>query len=98
MNIETKFEPGDLVTLRAMIAAEALSGGFPQILSVVYVSVEWNKGQAPGVRYYCRAIQTWQPRNQTFLSDRLVNGLVLVDEEELVPYPAKEPEEAEDKP
>ena len=93
--ISHKFTPGEHVTLSAMVEVEATEGP-PQILVICYVRAEWVTGDCPAVRYYCRALVSgkWRPEQRFFPGKELINGLLLLDEAELIAYsrPEKEAE------
>ena len=91
MNIEPRFERGQIVTLKAMLGVpEHL--GLPQRLAVVYLRVDWDFLEAATLRYYCQALcNRSREASQAFhTGERLINGLALVDEADLVPYPIDE--------
>ena len=50
-----KFQPGDMVTFKAMVAVQETEGA-PQRLTIVYVRAEWSEDNAISVRYYCRLL------------------------------------------
>ena len=94
--IDHQFQPGDLVTLRAM--TQVPSEGKPQILAVVFVRADWSVALDSwvDVRYYGRALcesKSWsfkEGRQSFYGGQTLTNGLVLVEEQELVRYDPEE--------
>lgn len=95
--VEYKFQPGDLVTLKAMIEVGEAEGK-PQILAVARVRVGWGANDEPSVMYYVRVLcraRIWSTeKSQEFMGGvRLANGWILIDESELVAY---DPEEKPD--
>ena len=81
LEVETLFDFGDIVTLRAMLDGE----GRPQKFSVEFINSDSGR-QATDVRYYCRAINSWGCQ-VVGGGPALRNGMYLLGESELVPYP-----------
>ena len=94
MNIEPKFQPGQLVTLEAMLRVPPIEGK-PLIMSVVITAVFLDASGLMNIAYYCRLLagkQTWDNTlgRQTLLHGSPTRtGLRLFDEVELVAYRAE---------
>jgi len=93
LNVNLEFEPGDLVTFKAMQTLE-LSAGRPQAFSVV-TSVIWYTKAVVEPCYYCRAIGSnsisWEKFPNRSRQDvkgciATLTGLFLFHEEELTEY------------
>ncbi len=91
ITIQYKFGIDQHVTLGAMLALEETEGK-PQILVIRYVRVDIIE-DAIAIKYHCRVLcgSRWAKDQRFMAGDSLINGLILVDEDELVAYtPAKE--------
>lgn len=89
--IDTRFERGDKVTLAAMVEVAATQGQ-PQILVVQWLRIDDSMNGSPSaIRYYCRRLAGVNRdgediRQAAFYGRELTNGMVLVEEEELVAW------------
>ena len=90
MNLEPLFEPGDHVTFRAMLRVQEEGGGPPCRLVVVAGRVYWDQS-GHSISYYCRGFASGKHKwhEQDFAHGQpKANGLLLIQQQELVAYPA----------
>ncbi len=91
LEVETRFNRGDKVTLAAMVEV-AYTQGPPQILVVQWLQINDSMNGSPSaIRYHCRRLAAGNRDGEdihqaAFYGRELTNGMVLLEEEELVAW------------
>ena len=81
-----QFAIGETVTLNSMLAMQKTQGS-PRVFVVRYVRAI-QTAAAVDISYYCRALASsrWRDEQAMLSGEATLNGLVLLDEDELVAY------------